>query len=284
MRHSLILIGSALCVSVLLSASLPAPAQAVGVSSLANDCQTQIYDELSLAQTLFRARLLGVKDPKEEAKGSSRLGPDGKVWLKVGDGEDGSGAWRRDGSGDTRTNETMRTPILPEQQGIFERQQARTSDLVPELTQAYRTLACHTEAVCRNAQLTLDAAQTLRTNARGGTPYKDWIPVQTAGCEWINVRPFTACYALRSKATVSEQSLVQDTCGSASQKLLDREADMLKLLTAYDAAYRSFLQFSGVFDHFLTEFKGDLLTPIEQATSVVSQLSRIPCFISQCSE
>lgn len=274
------LIGSTISVSLLLAAALPISALAQeDLQSLASKCQNEMYDELSLAQSLFRARLLGVKNPADEASGASRLGPDGEMWMKMR-----SDVWRRSGTSAVLTDARMRTVILPEQQGIFERKQARTSDLIPELTQAYRSITCHTEAVCRNAQLTQDGANKLRTEAQGRPVFKDWVPVQAVGCERINLRPFPSCYLLRMKASVSEQSLVQDTCSAGAEKLLDREAEMLKLLTAYDAAYRSFLQFSGVFDNFLVEFKGDLITPIEQATSVVSQLSRMPCFLSQCSE
>ena len=63
-----------------------------------------------------------------------------------------------------------------------------------------------------------------------------------------------------------------------------RRAGHATLTVQYDAAYRSLLQFAGSFDAFANRFQGDLLEPIRQSMSLISQLSRIPCFLSQCNE
>ncbi len=288
-RSRMPLIALLLCLSLIWQTAPRASAQAE--DDVAARCLTEMYDQMAFMQTIFRAQVLGHKRAAEEPAGATRIGSDGRVWIKTGPGQTGSGAWRRDGEARTLTDADMDLPFLPPRPGILARREARTSDLVPDLTQAYRSLTCHTETVCQNARLTRTDADRLRREEQARVdagqappiPY-DWIPIAVPGCIRLDANPLPSCQELHAKHGALFRQTVQDRCSTAGEELLAREAEVLKLLTAYDAAYRSFLQFSGVFDRFLTDFKGDLLTPIEQATSVVSHLSRIPCFLSQCSE
>lgn len=81
---------------------------------------------------------------------------------------------------------------------------------------------------------------------------------------------------------VFNQQVIDSECLPLKQDIMLREADVLRLSVAYDAGYRSLLQFSGSFDAFVFQFRGDFLRPLEQAMPLLEQLTRIPCFLAQC--
>jgi hypothetical protein len=164
--------------------------------------------------------------------------------------------------------------------GIFETKAAMTSELIPSITQSFRAFQCRVAAVCDAARQSFQN-QTLTNGA---------YIVASDGCAPLRMQPLAACIrdGEGTDPLVLPQTaldtIVRTYCDPVSAQLLDREAEMLKLAVTYDAAYRTLLQFSGQFDEFASRFKGDLIEPIRQSMSLLSQLSRIPCFLSQCLE
>lgn len=87
-----------------------------------------------------------------------------------------------------------------------------------------------------------------------------------------------------STANVGREGIVKTYCTSMAQKLVARERELLKTATAYDAAYRSLMQFSGLIDTFVSTLRGTFLTQIRESVSLLGNLGRIPCFLSECNE
>ena len=84
--------------------------------------------------------------------------------------------------------------------------------------------------------------------------------------------------------TVNDAHIAETYCYNAAEEILEHEREMLKLLVEYDAAYRSVLQFAGIFDEFLQEYRWTLIGHIRQAASMIGWLDNIPCFLSSCDE
>jgi hypothetical protein len=254
--------------------------------------------DLSLAQQqrVERQNLFGRLDAAREPVGNTRYDRDGTPWIKTA-----AGTWRTDTEGYTGTtwsdaqmnrmtewegmNEEAAGDPSP-RAGIFETKRALTSELIPPILQAERAFQCRVAAVC----------QALRDARDGAKPGADGLlTVNVTGCMPLKMRALQTCNffgpekddpnaPLPQSAAVFDDSVALSDCDANADQMLARERELLKMAVSYDAAYRSLLQFSGNFDRYLGEFKGDLLGPIEQAMPLLSQLSRIPCFLSQCYE
>ena len=268
------------------SSSAPAPLPAAA-------CIAQTENRLAQQQRIYRAILFGRQSAAHEPMNNTRYDQDGNAWIKVGDsnwrtaapGYEGT-TWS-DGQINGHTeweglNETVNVSPRAPRLGIFAQTGATTSQLIPGILQAFRALRCRLAMVCHGIRAT-----QLSAPAADGT-----LTVTTPGCAPLKLRPLSSCKitqgingAQQAQATLDSfsQTVIAQQCNPMAQSIAAREEQMLKLAVSYDAGYRSLLQFSGNFDRFLGQFRGDLLSPIQDAMPLISQLSRIPCFLSQCS-
>ncbi len=270
------LLGASIIFSLFVSA-IPSTALAQTTPSSPDKCQAEITSSLSQQQRSYRYVLFGKRKPEEEPRNATQYDDRGKVFLKVKDN-----TWAAD-DGELLTDTKMRTAswyYTPERRGLFETKQVLTSELVPALTQSYRALTFRAAAVCAAARVAATNVKDVPTATRGDRA-KDLWRIEVAGCETTELPPMPSCAAL---ANTVQMSVATTYCEPIADQMLDREAELLKLAATYDAAYRTLLQFAGNFDQFIGAFRTDLLAPIEQAASVVNQLSRIPCFLAQCNE
>lgn len=280
---------------------LPASAQSGNSSStpaLVDSCRTQTASVLAGDQRLYRRVLFGLTHAEEASKGETRYDSNGNAWIKAG-----SNVWRTQAKGlegHTLTDSAMdaqieRDPIvLPDplasnpqeaanaqtfRRGIFETRGVLTSELIPRITESFRALQCRTLSTCEAMR------RSLRNDLADGKDSfgKDIYRVRVSGCEELPVRVLTACTST-TPTDPSAMSILIGSCGPMQEGLISREEKILGVAVTYDAAYRSLLQFAGNFDDFLSVFNVDLLTPLRQSTGLLGQLSRIPCFLSQCNE
>ena len=285
MKKSLCIIG----LMLMLASSMPAVAQQPGEaaasssSATVNDsssCLGQTYSALDHERRLFRTELFGKKQAKDAPKAEVRYDTKGNAWIKTGDN-----AWKSLAKGFERT--TWSNQLMDQQTekdalwetpfrfGIFETKYALTSEVLPNVIESMRTLDCRLQSVCVVAQ-----------NSQGKTP-KNPVEGQIDGClpvKNLKYAPFLAC-SFEGQSTNENVPSVVTSCQEAARTILEREMDLTKLAVSYDAAYRSLaLQLRGSLDTFADNFSPDLLTPLRQSVSVLSQLGRIPCFLAQCNE
>ncbi|MDB4978254.1 MAG: hypothetical protein JWM56_440 [Candidatus Peribacteria bacterium] len=237
-----------------------------------DSCQRQVEDQASAVQAQHRSILFGQKPARDLPINSITYDESFLRWIKTG-----TDKWTGPG-GRAATNAEMdkRSPFAG-RRGIFETRGVTTSELIPSLTQDARAFDCALAAVCVNAGLS--AAQIQELTQKDGR-----IKIETRGCLPVMTQPLSACSALNTTGDRASIDIANTYCQPMVDSIVQHENDVLKMTVSYDAAYRSLLQFAGSFDGFLGQFKGDLLTPIEQTASLVSQLSRIPCFLAECNE
>lgn len=249
---------------LLLSLLLPSVAAAQQVQT--NACVLQVFQMLSHEERFFRGVLYGQKKSELLPAGSVRTDKELNRWIKTGDGEwksyaDGySGTMWSDGQMDNEAD-------VPARRGIFEIRKASTSELIPPILQSLRALQCRLRAVCRLAKDSL------------GADPEDAIRVEVDGCLPQGFHPLPQCLDAESAGEVGI-----GICEQAVEAILEREVQLLKTAVAYDAAYRTLLQFAGQFEGFLDDFQLPLLTPLWQAVRALGSLGKIPCFLSQCDE
>lgn len=229
------------------------------------ECGGQMYDALAHEQRLYRSVLFGMKKAKDAPIGDVRFDKDGNSWLKKNGNE-----WRSNAeefADETWNDSTMDdSGDAPERRGIFEIRSALTSELIPPLTQSLRALQCRLRAVCKLAVKSQSAKS------------EEKITVQPDGCNEFELAPYSACKE-GVQATVGAQS-----CDEAVDGIMMREIELLNVVVAYDAAYRTLLQFSGSFEGFLTAFRFPLIQPLWQLTRAVGTFANMPCFLAQCDE
>lgn len=219
---------------------------------------------LAHEQRLYRSVLFGQKEAQALPRGSVRIDEDGKTWLKTM-GNEWTLAEISD-EGDVRTDEEIDDGAeFPARRGIFEIRRTPTSDLIPPILQSLRALQCRLRAVCMIAA------------ASPGSDEQS-IDVQPDGCMEQTFPRLSACI------DATQVTIGTDSCDSAIAAIIAQESELLKLAVAYDAAYRSLLQFAGIFEGFLHDFTFPILEPIWQAVRVIGQMNGIPCFLSQCDE
>lgn len=73
-------------------------------------------------------------------------------------------------------------------------------------------------------------------------------------------------------------------CTDVQVSLFDRELELIKATTEYDAAYRSTLQFAGDFDQFIAQLRWPMTNTIRHIVQLIGTFQRLPCFIATCDE
>jgi hypothetical protein len=230
------------------------------------ECLEQTFDALAHEKRLERSVLFGQKKSEDLPIGSVRHDKEGNTWLKKKTNE-----WRSLDEGFTGT--TWSDTLMNQQadvkprRGILEIRKSPASDLIPEITQTFRAYQCRLNAVCM-------AALRSQTADSGDVT----VEVTPDGCIELEMNILTKC-----KNNLQESAGSQ-TCPDIVRGMLDEESQLLILLTAYDASYRSLLQFEGAFEGFLDDFRFPLIEPLWQMVRVIGGFARLPCFLSQCDE
>ncbi len=269
---------------------LSAPARMVATEVETKDpvqqCLRDITGRVAQQQRIFRSVLLGRQQASVELEGTTRFDEAGQAWIKTGENRwvSATGDPIEDAELDARTEwEGINDPsadasLRSHRPGLLEVREALTSDLLPGVIESYRALRCRLSMVCAGLQAGPDDPSPLT--------------VQTPGCEPLTMEPIRSCqFANAAKdpegsslALVDPQgqSTVRVHCGPLIEQVARDEARMVSLAVSYDASVRSILQFAGQFDSFIDSWRSDVLTPLDQTVSLVHQLSRIPCFLAQC--
>lgn len=241
------------------------PSAANAAENVSESCLEDVYNQMAHEERLYRSVLFGQKPSAELPAGSVRFDKKFNTWLKTD-----SSWWKSLDEGFTGTS--WSNSLMDEQadieprRGIFEIRKTPTSDLIPSLTQSMRALQCRLKAVCQAASDSQDAAT-------GAT-----LQIKTDGCIELEMKQFTSC----KETQITEVS--QGNCSSAVKAIMDRETRLLQMVVAYDAAYRTLAQFSGIFEGFLTDFRFPLLQPLWQMVRSLGVLDNLPCFNGQCDE
>lgn len=242
-------------------------AQEVGIDA----CRTDVNRALAREQRFFRNVLLGKKHTKDARIGSvyyavgdvPYIKTDTNTWITL---LPNYAPWN-----DSNMELNAETPA---RRGIFETRGVLTSDLVPALTQSVRALQCRADIVCATAMASLDIKGVDPTN----------LFIEVPGC--IDTDPgrisFPGCQLVAADEKVAVGYDIFKYCEGAAKNLVAYEADNVRMLTEYDAANRSLLQFAGFFDAFLGDWEAPLTGTLRQATGLLKAFSRIPCFISSC--
>lgn len=227
-------------------------------------CSTQTYSAMAHEQRFYRSVLFGQKASADLPIGSVRYDKNGNAWLKKG-----TNIWNSLIQGNPFSDgEIDSIADVPARRGIFEVKQSLTSDLIPPLTQAFRAFTCRLRAVCD----TVTESQRVDANTTK-------ISVQPDGCiKFDDVDVFPACRSGDQTAVSS------DSCNQAVNAILDRERALLTLTVAYDSAERTLMQFQGVFEGFLSDFRFPLLNPLWQTVRVIGGFNNISCFLGQCDQ
>lgn len=253
-----------LSISILGWPALLPVASAQNVNTTA--CLSQTYDALAHEKRLYHSVLFGQKESGDLPKGTVRFDEDGNTWLKKD-----INSWRSldegfknttwsDGLMDDRAD-------VPARRGLLEIQKTPTSDLIPAITQAFRAYQCRLQSVC-------GAALQSQSTATGTTT----LTINTDGCIELEQPVLSAC---KNNLQLTAGA---NTCLQIIESMLDEEEQALALLVSYDASYRTVVQFTGMFEGFLTDFRFPLIEPLWQTVRAIGNFSNIPCFIGQCDE
>lgn len=256
MKHTLSIIGL-LLVSILLPLTVSAAAP--------TSCTTDIYTRLSQEERLYRSVLFGLSKAEDMPVNSVITDKEGDTWMKTSTNE-----WRSTDAGNQGT--TWRDILIedqrdvPARRGILEIRKALSSELIPSVLQAMRAMQCRMQAVCETARLT--------GKSEVGKPVK----TQPEGCIEFEMPGMEAC------RTTELSTFNSNTCTDQVQAILERESRILELLFAYDASYRTLMQFAGTFEGFLSDFRFPLLQPLWQMVRTLGQFDHLPCFLAECNE
>lgn len=241
-----------------------APAHVSAQDVVQSACITDVYEEIAKEERMYRSVLFGQKKSSDLPQGSVRFSKSGKTWIKTA-----NNSWRTlDDTGLTWSNALMDDEAdVPVRRGLFEIRKTPTSDLIPALTQSMRALQCRLRSVCVAAQSSADKEE----NAK--------LKVQLAGCIEFEYDVFEGC---RGQPATNEVST--GVCDTAVNATLEREKRLLSLVIAYDSAYRSLMQFAGIFEGFMDDFRFPLLQPLWQTARALGSFDGLPCFSAQCDE
>lgn len=236
----------------------------------AESCREDVRSAIAKKHRWYRIVLFGQKKAENSALATVRYNTDGTIWYKKKEDE-----WR------TRDEGRKPTPLTNEQmddedenasripiRGIFDTRRVTTSELIPYLLQTIHTLQCRIDTICEVAVQSV-------SNEAGAT-----FTISIPGCEATTEQAFTMC----TVEEMEHESDIRTYCSKIGADLLQREAALLKFAIEYDAAYRSFLQFAGAFDHFLREWRWTLTGTLRQLVYLIGWFDGIPCFISSCME
>lgn len=287
MRHArIIAIGTLLAIGMSMFA-LPSPSFAQEQKSASTAaCLNDIYQGFGRETRIERSILFGLKKAADASLGTVRFSREGDAWMKTA-----ANTWKSYAKGfqsttwsDMLMDQQVEQDVLlpknesPFRRGIIEKKQLLTSEIIPELIQSIRAFQCRLRAQCEVARL----SQSKKVEAT--------VRVQPDGCLEFEYPTFIGCKFepdiknLAAGGAAFDAALIGRQCLKASTDLLAREMDLFKLVVAYDAGYRSLLQFAGVFEHFLVELRFPLLNPLWEASKMIGQFNRIPCFLAQCNE
>lgn len=254
--------------SVLVSAlgvSIFAPS-ALAVNINTTECLNATYTELAHVQRVYRSVIFGQEKAEDAKKGSVRFDKAGNAWMKVG-----TNRWQtlQEGMESKAKSDGLMdqdADTQPRRGWMFTRK-APSSDLLPPIIQAFRAYECRLQAVCMAAEQSQGADESATT-----------IDVQPEGCINFTEPVLNAC------KQNSQLTAGANTCQNVVDGMIAQEMDMLMLLVSYDSAYRTLLQFEGVFEGFLTDFRFPLIEPLWQTVRAMGGLANLPCLISQCDE
>lgn len=252
-----------LTVMTLLTAFMPVAAQALDNGSAS--CTTDLYKRLAYEERLYRSVLFGQKKSAELSENSVRYDTEFDTWIKTGPNQ-----WKSLDVGNTGT--TWSDMLMDDQADIKPRKallglrKTPTSDLLPPIIQSVRALQCRLKAACMASRLSLGAAEN-------GT-----VKVRPEGCIQFEIPVSNGC------RTVAVPDLVSNNCETAVVAIIERESRLLEMLVAYDAAYRSLMQFAGIFEGFLDDFRFPLLEPMWQMVRTMGAFDNISCFAGQCDD
>jgi len=243
------------------------PSAAFAAENVNDSCLEQIYNQMAHEERMYRSVLFGQKKSEDLPSGSVRFDKESNTWLKTEDN-----TWKSLDPGfegttwsDTLMNDQADIEV---RRGIFEIRKTPTSDLIPPLVQSLRALQCRLRAVC---QLAADSQSVEEGNT-------DPLKINTDGCKEFEMKPLSACTA----TTIA--GVGPGTCSTAVIAVMEREQKLLQMVVAYDAAYRTLAQFSGIFEGFLADFRFPLLQPLWQMIRTLGALDNLPCFNGQCDE
>jgi uncharacterized protein YsxB (DUF464 family) len=159
--------------------------------------------------------------------------------------------------------------------GIFAQKQMLTSELIPDLIQSMDAFGHRLDMVC--AAVSASIAQT--------KPKVDgFLHIEIPGAVEMLSKPLKNCTNLRDDIPALAENTVLNSCQPLAKQMFERETAFLRIAVAYDAAQRSLLQTGGAVDFFVRGLRGDVLAPLQQTMTLLSQFSRIPCFAAQCNE
>lgn len=235
-------------------------------------CTADIFSTMASEQRAYRSVLFGLSKAEREPLGAIRHLQDGSVWMKTQ-----PNTWQ------SLINTTVLTDIMIDaasetdrltgqsiRRGLFEIRHASTSELIPALTQSIRALQCRLAAIC----LSVEKARETSTPT---------VTVDAAGCVSMSFPRFAGC-AFTKDSNPALPIDITARCLESADALLSREIGLLEMLVSYDAGYRSLLQFAGAFENFTNTLRFPLVRPLWETASILGQLDRIPCFISQCDQ
>ncbi|MBM3228142.1 hypothetical protein FJZ27_04790 [Candidatus Peribacteria bacterium] len=276
--------------SVSSSSSSPSSSSASSSSSslppIANtqDCRRDIDWIAWRHQREFRAALFGLTPAKDASLMEVRFATeDQSIWIKTKMGSGATttapaveGEWESVSPGYESTiwsDTTMgRFMDVTPRRGIFEVRRRLSTELVPHITQAYRSLECRLANLCQ----LLDAS----LNVSKRDPQD--VTVKILGCNDVSTQTLPTCHLPNKQSTLPEKGDLRAYCTAMTESLRTRESQVLRLVGEYDAGYRSGIQFSGIFRQFLGQMRGVITGSLRSATQMITSFSRIPCFIGAC--
>jgi hypothetical protein len=241
------------------------PLQAMAAAEPVTCAQT-VYTQLGREERLYRSVIFGLAAPSEMPVDTVLTDKEGDRWMKTGNNE-----WRSVDDGNEGL--TWSDMLMEEQsdvrprRGILETRQALSSELIPSVLQAVRASRCRMNAVCDAA---LKAPKTPAD--------EETVTVQPHGCIEFELDVPDAC------RVTERTSFDQGDCSRQAAAVMEREEKMLELIFAYDASYRTLMQFAGTFEGFLSDFRFPLLQPLWQMVRTLGQFDNLPCFLAECNE
>lgn len=258
-----------------LYALLGLPAAALAQDNVSNQCLSSVYASLEKERLFFRSVLFGQKGASTLPQGAVRHDGEANSWIKTAEGEWKSYAPGFEGT--TWSDTQMDSQGYPPRRtGLLEIKRAATSEMIPAMTQAMRALQCRLRFVCETAMRSraADAPET--------------FTVEVDGCIPFEARRVNACKdsqgALNSSLDPNALLVQVGVCEQAMQSVLTQEGDMLRLLVAYDAGYRSFAQFAGIVGGFSEALRQPVIDVLANTVRTLQFFGNTPCFSAQCDD
>lgn len=172
---------------------------------------------------------------------------------------------------------------------------ANTTDLVPYLVENYHALSCRLRLVCdavaesqgfrgSGGLLVNQPLGCSRLLAARGRWWSKGLRDQTfrTGAFPVDECAYTQ-YDSESYDIPPSPKLTESECDEQAAKILAEESQMLRLITARDAAERGVRRVMPVFRKVLIGVRENFLLPLRDLVGLVgSVLHPIPCLLSQC--